>query len=178
MADYVADEAFESSSETCEKKRRKRSIITPYELIKLEALFKRDRWPSRRHKEYLAQEIGRPVEFVSIWLQNKRQRVKKELNDKESGTSDIFSKNDKDDTRRAEASSITTEKIPVTKNPLTGATEVPIILNAVTSSSSEVTVSTSSSPTGSSSDSTISVKLVRMHDGGYHRNTDQVGIDN
>ena len=60
------------------KKKRKRTIIPPEQVEKLEALFFREQWPSRIRKEDLAQELGQTEHFVSVWFQNRRARQKKE----------------------------------------------------------------------------------------------------
>ncbi|XP_072163447.1 uncharacterized protein [Diadema setosum] len=59
------------------RKRRKRTIITAEQLLKLESLFKQEQWPGREKKEELAREIEMSTHFVNIWFQNKRSRVKK-----------------------------------------------------------------------------------------------------
>uniref|UniRef100_T1IQQ5 Homeobox domain-containing protein n=1 Tax=Strigamia maritima TaxID=126957 RepID=T1IQQ5_STRMM len=69
---------------TCMKKRRKRTSITSSQLQKLEQLFKEEPWPSRESKENLAEEIGMSPQFVNIWFQNKRARIKKESHDEET----------------------------------------------------------------------------------------------
>ncbi|XP_013401844.1 retinal homeobox protein Rax [Lingula anatina] len=60
------------------RKRRKRSIITPCELQKLNQLYKRDHWPSRGSKALLAKEIGKNTEFVTTWFQNRRAKARRE----------------------------------------------------------------------------------------------------
>jgi len=60
------------------RKRRKRTIITAEQLEKLEKTFKQEQWPNKLRKERLAFELGSSEQFVSIWFQNKRARVKRE----------------------------------------------------------------------------------------------------
>lgn len=60
------------------RKRRKRTIITAEQLEKLEKTFKQEQWPNKLRKERLAYELGSNEQFVSIWFQNKRARVKRE----------------------------------------------------------------------------------------------------
>ena len=61
-----------------EKPRRKRTVITPDQLDKLETSFKQEPWPHRSRKENIAKDLDKPEPFVSIWFQNKRARVKRE----------------------------------------------------------------------------------------------------
>ena len=60
------------------RKRRKRTIITAEQLEKLENTFKQEQWPNKMCKERVAYELGSNEQFVSIWFQNKRARVKRE----------------------------------------------------------------------------------------------------
>ena len=64
--------------DTQTRKRRKRTIISSEQLHKLETSFKREQWPNKYRKEKLATELGSDEQFVSIWFQNKRARVKRE----------------------------------------------------------------------------------------------------
>ena len=66
------------STEARIRKRRKRTIITAEQLEKLEKTFKQEQWPNKLRKERLAFELGSSEQFVSIWFQNKRARVKRE----------------------------------------------------------------------------------------------------
>ncbi len=59
-------------------KKRKRTVISPEQLQKLERLHSEDSFPSRPQKQHLAKEIGKTEEFINIWFQNKRARIKKE----------------------------------------------------------------------------------------------------
>jgi hypothetical protein len=59
-------------------KRRRRTTIPPEHLEKLEELFEEEQWPSREVKAKLAEALGHNENFVNIWFQNKRARVKKE----------------------------------------------------------------------------------------------------
>ncbi|KAJ8045736.1 Retinal homeobox protein Rx2 [Holothuria leucospilota] len=60
-------------------KRRRRTTISTEQLQKLEALYDRGQWPSRAAKEALATEINKSINFVNVWFQNKRSRVRKAL---------------------------------------------------------------------------------------------------
>lgn len=60
------------------KKRRKRTVIVPETLKRLEDVFAEERWPSRPAKLKLAQELNQTEQFVNIWFQNKRARMKRE----------------------------------------------------------------------------------------------------
>ena len=60
------------------KKKRRRTMIPPAHLEKLEELFKSEPWPSRIKKYKLATELSQSEQFVSIWFQNRRARMKKE----------------------------------------------------------------------------------------------------
>ncbi|CAD5114737.1 DgyrCDS3778 [Dimorphilus gyrociliatus] len=60
------------------KKRRKRTVILPETLKRLEDVFAEERWPSRPAKLKLAQELNQTEQFVNIWFQNKRARMKRE----------------------------------------------------------------------------------------------------
>ncbi|XP_041467665.1 retinal homeobox protein Rx1-like [Lytechinus variegatus] len=81
--DTVSSDASATEPETegkfgmLKRKRRKRTIITPEQLIKLEELYKQEQWPGRDRKEELAREIEMSSHFVNIWFQNKRSRLKK-----------------------------------------------------------------------------------------------------
>ena len=66
------------SSDVRGRKRRKRTIITAEQLEKLEHTFKQEQWPNKMCKERVAYELGSNEQFVSIWFQNKRARVKRE----------------------------------------------------------------------------------------------------
>ena len=61
------------------KPRRKRTVIPAKELERLEKLFSENNWPNRQQKQSLAADLGRSKQFVNIWFQNKRARVKKHL---------------------------------------------------------------------------------------------------
>lgn len=61
-----------------QKKKRKRTIIPPEDMEKLEALFAGDQWPSRATKEALAREMDKSEHFVSIWFQNRRARARRD----------------------------------------------------------------------------------------------------
>jgi hypothetical protein len=60
------------------KKKRKRTVICPKELEKLENLFQVEPWPSRSSKETLAFDIGKSENFISVWFQNRRARMRRE----------------------------------------------------------------------------------------------------
>lgn len=68
------------------KKRRKRTMISPTELEKLESLFKSEAWPSRVNKVRLAEEIRKTEHFVSTWFQNRRARQKREFKRSKNGS--------------------------------------------------------------------------------------------
>ena len=70
------------------KKKRKRTIITPEQLASLNDFFNREQWPNRARKVKLAHEIGMTENFVSVWFQNKRAKIKRDIEE-----------NDKKDTR-------------------------------------------------------------------------------
>ncbi|XP_070579171.1 uncharacterized protein [Ptychodera flava] len=63
--------------------KRRRTIISADQLLKLEGLYRQEQWPSREKKEALAKEIGMSTHFVNIWFQNKRSRMKKMVQEEE-----------------------------------------------------------------------------------------------
>ncbi|XP_071963280.1 uncharacterized protein [Antedon mediterranea] len=63
--------------ENAKRKRRKRTVIEPEQLLQLESLYLRDSWPSKQKKAQLALRWGMSTRFVNIWFQNKRSRMKK-----------------------------------------------------------------------------------------------------
>lgn len=58
-------------------KSRKR--VTPHQLKHLERVFASETHPSRGSREELAQELGMELKSVTIWFQNKRQSIKRNM---------------------------------------------------------------------------------------------------
>ncbi|CAH1791262.1 unnamed protein product [Owenia fusiformis] len=73
---------MEIPNEEHKKKKRKRTVIHQAQLHKLEELFNVENWPNRARKEKLAKELNRSIEFVNIWFQNKRARVKRDTEER------------------------------------------------------------------------------------------------
>ncbi|XP_063957690.1 tetrapeptide repeat homeobox protein 2-like [Lytechinus pictus] len=135
--DTVSSDASATEPETegkfgmLKRKRRKRTIITPEQLIKLEELYKQEQWPGRDRKEELAREIEMSSHFVNIWFQNKRSRLKK-LAQEEEEIKAMKS--------RAEESSKCVKKIPLAPkrelkkkdedNNAAGTTRLPPVISA------------------------------------------------
>eukprot|EP00057_Strongylocentrotus_purpuratus_P013131 XP_011667605.1 PREDICTED: homeobox protein 10-like [Strongylocentrotus purpuratus] len=82
-SDAAAEPETEETFAMLKHNRRKRTIITPEQLMKLEELYKQEQWPGRDKKEELAREIEMSTHFVNIWFQNKRSRVKKLVQEEE-----------------------------------------------------------------------------------------------
>ena len=82
-SDASAEPETEETLSMLKHNRRKRTIITPEQLMKLEELYKQEQWPGRDKKEELAREIEMSTHFVNIWFQNKRSRVKKLVQEEE-----------------------------------------------------------------------------------------------
>ena len=59
------------------RKRKKRTIISPEQLIFLERTFKKDAWPDRCRKCKIARELGTSDNFVTVWFQNRRARERR-----------------------------------------------------------------------------------------------------
>ncbi|XP_074662997.1 uncharacterized protein LOC141915386 [Tubulanus polymorphus] len=60
------------------EKRRIRTVIRKDELALLEEVYYTNQWPSKEEKIRLSDQLGKTQQFVNIWFQNKRARVKKE----------------------------------------------------------------------------------------------------
>lgn len=58
-------------------KSRKR--VTPHQLKHLERVFASETHPSRGSREELARELGMELKSVTIWFQNKRQSIKRNI---------------------------------------------------------------------------------------------------
>ncbi|CAE6423194.1 Homeobox domain-containing protein [Rhizoctonia solani AG-1 IA] len=58
-------------------KSRKR--VTPHQLKHLERVFASETHPSRGSREELARELGMELKSVTIWFQNKRQSIKRNV---------------------------------------------------------------------------------------------------
>ena len=79
MNDLRADELCEMERATlAPRRRRKRTVIPSEDLDKLESLFAEDQWPGRLAKKELAAALNKSEQFVSVWFQNKRARVKRQ----------------------------------------------------------------------------------------------------
>ena len=58
-------------------KKRRRTVISPDEIEKLEESFEKEQKPDRITKLELAKQLSKPESFVNIWFQNRRAKERK-----------------------------------------------------------------------------------------------------
>lgn len=58
-------------------KKRRRTVITPEEIERLEAEFRKEPKPDRNSKVELAKDLGKTENFINIWFQNRRAKERK-----------------------------------------------------------------------------------------------------
>ena len=58
-------------------KKRRRTVISPDEIEKLEESFEKEQKPDRIAKLELAKQLSKPESFVNIWFQNRRAKERK-----------------------------------------------------------------------------------------------------
>ena len=61
-------------------KKRRRTVISPGEIEKLEESFEKEQKPDRITKLELAKQLSKPESFVNIWFQNRRAKERKMKN--------------------------------------------------------------------------------------------------
>lgn len=69
-------------------KKRRRTVISPEEMEKLEDSFGKEPKPDRLAKLELAKDLAKPENFINIWFQNRRAKERK-MNKNQTPETDV-----------------------------------------------------------------------------------------
>ncbi|PLW17912.1 hypothetical protein PCASD_08808 [Puccinia coronata f. sp. avenae] len=78
----ASDKKHEDNDSSMQVKKRSRTLTTPSQQRRLMQILEKTRFPSTEVREQLARELGMTPRRVQIWFQNRRQGMKKALEQK------------------------------------------------------------------------------------------------